>query len=229
MLEKRGLGEIIFYGTKKAAEHVGSSSLDWAMQIKGLDISAYTCQAFPGMALAYATSPIGAHHKDAFLPSWELSEGDRFSYSKEKVEKVIEFQRIRGGLFEALTVCRLLWADLDFDLDWYLKFLNEATGISLSSERLNELGDRYYSLIRSFWGREFSGWTREMDVPPARWFDEPFKQGELKGACLDREKYEQMLTWYYEMRGWDQNGLPTIEALINLGLDEVAETLKQNG
>jgi hypothetical protein len=47
-----------------------------------------------------------------------------------------------------------------------------------------------------------------MDMPPARWFLEPFSRGELKGVSLDRPGYEQMLSWYYESRGWNENGAP---------------------
>ena len=42
---------------------------------------------------------------------------------------------------------------------------------------------------------------------------------------VDRAKYEQMLSWYYELRGWDQNGIPRRETLENLGLRGVAEEI----
>jgi aldehyde:ferredoxin oxidoreductase len=227
IVNNKGLGQIVYGGVKKAAERLGSESNDWAMQVKGMEISAYTCQSLPGMALAYGTSPIGAHHKDAFLPAWEI--GDRSSYSKEKAQKVIELQRFRGGWFEALTVCRLLWVELGFELGWYPKFLKAATGLDFSAERIEELADRLYALMRAYWVREKHRWGREMDTPPARWFAEPFTQGELKGSSLDKSKYEQMLSWYYELRGWDENGVPRIKTLEKLGLEDVAEELKQNG
>ncbi len=47
----------------------------------------------------------------------------------------------------------------------------------------------------------------------------------MKGMKVDREKYEQMLSWYYELRGWDQNGIPQKETLENLGLKEVAKEI----
>ena len=227
IVNNRGAGQIVYKGVKKASERLGSESKDWAMQVKGMEISAYTCQALPGMALAYGTSPIGAHHKDAFLPAWEI--GDRLSYNKEKVQKVIELQRYRGGWFEALTVCRLLWVELGFGLDWYPKFLKAATGLDFSPENIDELGDRFYALMRAYWVRENDNWGREMDIPPSRWFLEPFTQGELKGTSLDKSKYEQMLSWYYELRGWDENGVPRMETLEKLKLKDVAEELKQNG
>ena len=48
----------------------------------------------------------------------------------------------------------------------------------------------------------------------------------MKGIKVDREKYEQMLSWYYELRGWDQNGIPLKETLEGLGLKGVSEEMK---
>lgn len=220
-VKREGLGEIIFEGVRKASERVGGGSRDWAMHVKGLEISAYDCHACPGMALSYGTSPIGAHHKDAWVISWEVST-DRFSYSKEKVEKVIELQRLRGGWFESLTTCRLPWIEVDFGLHWYPKYLEAARGEGITQEEISELGDRIYTLMRSYWIRERGRWSREMDYPPARWFEEPLNQGDLKGYKLDRARYDEMLSRYYEIRGWNENGIPQKETLKGLGLGDVA-------
>jgi len=225
---KRGLGEIIFEGVRKASERVGGDSWDWAMHVKGLEVSAYNCHACPGMALSFGTSPIGAHHKDAWVISWEIST-DRFSYSKEKVEKVIELQRLRGGWFESLTTCRLPWVEVDFGLHWYPKYLEAARGDGITQEEISELGDRIYTLIRSFWIRENRSWSREMDYPPSRWFEEPLNEGGLKGYTLDRARYDEMLSRYYEMRGWDEIGIPQKETLEGLGLGDVISVLGKNG
>src|SRR4030042_1680744 len=117
-----GLGKIVMKGVKAASETIGKGSQKWAIHVKGLEASAYNCHGCPGMALAFATSPIGAHHKDAWIISWEIA-NDRFSYNKAKVEKLIEFQRIRGGFFESATVCRLPWVEVSFGLDRYPEYL----------------------------------------------------------------------------------------------------------
>ncbi len=225
LIKNRGLGEIIFEGVQKASERIGGDSRNWAMHVKGLEISAYDCHASPGMALAYGTSPIGAHHKDAWVIAWEVSSPDRFSYTKEKVVRVIEHQRWRGGWFECATTCRLPWIELGFGLDWYPKYLQAITGEEISQEGIFELGDRVYALMRAYWVREKEGWSRDMDYPPPRWFDEPYKQGDLKGSKLDRAEYDKMLSWYYDMRGWDENGIPQKETLEGLGLGDVATGL----
>lgn len=224
---RKGLGGILAEGTRFAAEKFGSGSNSWAMHVKGLEISAYDCHAAPAMALAYATSPIGAHHKDAWVISWEVKTG-RERYSEEKVDKIIEFQRIRGGFFECATVCRLPWIELGFELEWYPKFLRAATGLELNWNELNQIADRVYTLIRAFWVREYGKkWSREMDCPPARWFEQPLKKGALRGAKLDRAKYEVMLNMYYKKRGWDERGIPTKTTLERQGLREVAKQLKK--
>ena len=224
---RRGLGDMLAEGVRFSAEKIGGGSSRWAMHVKGLEISGYDCHAAPAMALAFATSSIGAHHKDAWVISWEMKVG-RDSYSEEKVDKVIELQRIRGGVFEALTVCRFPWIELGFELEWYTKFLHAATGLEITWKDLNVIADRIYALIRCFWVREFGkNWTRQMDVPPARWFEEPLTKGSLKGSKLDRAKYDVMLSRYYRKRGWDGRGIPTKTTLRKLGLENVAKRLRK--
>ncbi|MEM3394337.1 MAG: aldehyde ferredoxin oxidoreductase C-terminal domain-containing protein, partial [Candidatus Methanomethylicia archaeon] len=194
--------------------------------IKGLEVSAYDCHAAPGMALAYGTSPIGAHHKDAWIISWEVKTG-RFDYSEGKVDKLIELQRIRGGMFESLVTCRFPWIELGLDVNWYPKFLEAATGVSMTLNDIFTVADRIYTLIRAFWIREYGlNWSRKMDTPPKRWFKEPLTKGPLAGSKLDWDKWNSMLDLYYAKRGWDLNGIPKKSTLKELKLDFTIKTLE---
>jgi aldehyde:ferredoxin oxidoreductase len=225
---RRGFkGNLLADGVRSAAERLGRGSNRWAMHVKGLEISAYDCHSTPGMALAYATSSVGAHHKDAWVISWEVKTG-RESYSEAKVDKVIELQRIRAGIFESLTVCRLPWIEVGFELEWYTKFLHAATGLEMTWKDLDLIADRIFNLTRCFWIREYGkNWNSEMDSPPARWFEEPITKGSLKGAALDKTKYEIMLQTYYQKRGWDERGIPTKATLKKLELEDAAKQLKK--
>jgi len=223
---RRGLGSFIAEGVMRISRWLGGEAVDFAMHVKGLEISAYNCHAAPGMALAYGTSPIGAHHKDAWIISYEVKT-DRFSYSREKVERLIFLQNVRGGMFESLTTCRLPWVEVGLDLSYYPKLLTYATGIEWTLENIFEAANRIYTLIRAFWIREYAGWDRYMDYPPARWFKHPLTKGPLTGAKLDVNKYSEMLNTYYELRGWDENGIPKRETLIKLGLQDVIPVLEK--
>ena len=224
---RRGLGALLADGVQAAAAKIGQGSGEWAMHIKGLEISAYDCHAAPAMALSYATSSIGAHHKDAWVIGWEVKTG-RETYSDEKVDKVIELQLIRGGVLEYLTLCRLPQASLGFEFEWYPKFLHAATGTELTWTALNYIADRVLTLIRAFWIREYAKeWTYEIDAPPARWFTEPLTRGPLKGSRLDSTKFALMLQNYYKKRGWDERGIPKKLTLDKLGISSVAKELNK--
>ncbi len=230
---RQEFGRELAEGVRYLSKKYGGEEI--AMHVKGLEVSGYNCFAYPGMALAYGTSPIGAHHKDSWVISWEigtspLESGEKekkyeVTYGREKAEKVIELQRIRGGIFECLTGCRLPWIELGLDLQYYPQFLTAITGVEYTLEKLYEIADRIYCLIRAYWVREYGSWSREMDYPPKRWFVDSLKTGPLKGTHLDPQKYDELLSEYYKIRGWDERGIPKKETLKSLGLEDVAEEL----
>jgi len=226
-LRKGSLGPMLAEGTRTAATKLGRGALDFAMQIKGLEISGYDCHAAPGMALAFGVCSIGAHHKESWVITHEVDVG-RETYDESKVDKIIELQRIRGGLFEQLVGCRFPWIEVGFNLDWYPKYFAAATGLKWKLDDFWALADKVYSLVRSYWVREYNGeWDRTHDYPPARWFTEPLTVGPLAGAKLDKEGYDKLLSWYYAKRGWDERGIPKKQRLKEQGLEFVIPALER--
>lgn len=152
----------------------------------------------------------------------------KISYDPIKAQKVVELQRLRGGLFEMLTACRLPWVEVGLSLDYYPKLLKAITGVTYTWDDLYKAADRVYSLIRAYWVREFNGkWDRKMDYPPKRWFTEGLKSGPHKGEHLDEKKYDELLSEYYRIRGWDERGIPKKETLKELDLDFVIPELEK--
>jgi len=229
ILNRKGkVGAMLAEGVRYASEKIGKGSEKWAMHVKGLEISAYDCHTTPAMALAYGTAASGAHHKDAWVISWEVKYG-RESYDEAKVDKVIELQRIRGGMFELLTTCRLPWVEVGFELDWYPRYMKAALGMDMTLEDMYKVADRTYALIRAFWVREYGKqWSSAMDMVPARWYTDPLTKGPMKGRKLDKARYEAMLQMYYKKRGWDSRGIPTKLTLTKLGLADVAQELSKH-
>lgn len=225
---RRGLGNVLANGLEYAANTFDAH--EFAVHVKGLSVSAYDCHTAPAMALSYGVSSVGAHHKDAWVISWEVSHG-RFEYTREKASRVFELQRIRGGLFETLVSCRLPWVEVGLELDWYVRLFNLATGLNSSLNDLLSVADRVLTLIRSFWVREYiaegRGWDRTRDYPPRKWFTSPLTRGPFKGARLDWQKYDEMLGSYYSIIGWDHKGIPRASTLEKLGLKDVRESLER--
>lgn len=223
------LGNMLASGSRRMAQEIGRGSEAYAMQVKGLEISAYNCKFIPGMALAFGTSPIGAHHKESWVITFEIKQTERGSYGPEKAAKVIELQRIRGGLFEFIVACRFPWIELGWDVKNYAIYFNRITGLNWTVEDFWKVADRIYSLMKFFWIREFPHWNRKMDYPPLAWFDSDNadKEGPIAGKVLELEKYDQLLDYYYEQRGWDKRGIPTLKTAQELDLrEEAAEVQK---
>ena len=81
-------------------------------------------------------------------------------------------------------------------------------------------GERIFNLEKLFNYRE--GFRRADDQLPDRFFEDAFTVGPKKGAVLDRNKFDAMLTAYYKDRGWDaETTKPGKAKLKELGLDSI--------
>ena len=59
---RRGIGDLLAEGTRRAAQQVGGGSKDWAMHVKGLEMPGYEPRSLKTMALGLAVTPRGACH-----------------------------------------------------------------------------------------------------------------------------------------------------------------------
>jgi aldehyde:ferredoxin oxidoreductase len=218
------VGNLLADGSLRMAREFGQGSEAYAMQVKGLDVAAYNCKFIPGQALAFGVAAIGAHHREAWIITFELKHTTRESYGPEKAAKVIELQRIRGGMFEFIVACRFPWIELGWPLEHYPKYFNTITGLNWTLDDMWVRADRIYSLIKLHYLREFPNVTRKDDYPPAVWFDptNADTDGPIKGQILDVEKYDGLLQHYYDQRGYDNRGIPTKATLEKLGLAKEA-------
>jgi aldehyde:ferredoxin oxidoreductase len=89
------------------------------------------------------------------------------------------------------------------------------TGYDFNPE-LMKIGARIYTLERLILNRE--GITRKDDLLPRRITEEPLPEGLATGRVITRNMYDEMLNEYYELRGWDDDGVPKKETLSALGI-----------
>lgn len=221
---REGIGDIIAGGVKAVTER-WKDTKPLAMQTKGLEQSAYDTRASPGMALAYATCDVGAHHSRAWVISKDLEMQDKWT-AEDRARLVIYHQHIRP-LFDCLGVCRLEWIELSLDESIYADFYTTVTGIKTTLKELLERSEAIYNLTRAI--NVVRGISRADDYPPERVFCDPVPSGPLKGKLLQREEYDELLDTYYRLRGWNDKGIPTKETLTRLGLEDVSLSLEKNG
>jgi aldehyde:ferredoxin oxidoreductase len=89
-------------------------------------------------------------------------------------------------------------------------------GIEFDKDKLWECFQRIRNLARALNNRR--GLRRHMERPP-----------EDHWAVRDEEYEQQLLTKYYDFKGWSFDGIPTKETLEKLSLGYVAEDLIKNG
>ncbi len=210
------LGDLLAEGVRRAARVMGQGSDAFAIEVKGMEQSAYDTHNATSMLLAYMTCDVGAHHNRAWAITYDIAVG-RDKVTPEKAAKVIELQHIRP-LMDCLGCCRLQWVELGVSLDYYAPALWALTGVERSWDDLLHISERVWNLTRMYWVREVEGFGREWDAPPPRFVSEPATAGPTQGQFTPPEVAQQMLDYYYEQRGWDRNGIPTPETLERLGL-----------
>ncbi len=207
---RRGLGEILALGVKRAAETLGSQAQEFAVHVKGMEVPYHDPRAFTGMALNYATANRGACHLES-LTYWVgygvridelyIPEDYHPHSSRGKARMVVDFQNYMT-LYNALGLCKFAGrANLPPSL--LARWVNLALGWEISGEELMNIGERLFNLKRSL--NVEMGITRVHDTLPLRLLKEPRPSG---GAAGVLPELELMLEEYYQIRGWDEEGKP---------------------
>jgi aldehyde:ferredoxin oxidoreductase len=104
------------------------------------------------------------------------------------------------------------------------KLFSLATGIEMDEKAMLIAAARIYNVERVFSVRE--GITRIDDLLGGKWGNEPIPDGPYKDEKIDPEKFDKLLDEYYQVRGWDSMGIPTVATLSALGLEDIAEEIR---
>jgi aldehyde:ferredoxin oxidoreductase len=203
---REGIGDILADGSRRIIR-TWPEMEEIILQVKGLEQSAYESRSGISMALAYATSDIGAHHTRAWTIAREIEQGQNWS-DEEKVDLVIYHQTLRP-LFDMLGVCRLPWIELGINEQHYSAFYHFVTGKNASLDELLTLSNDIYNLTRLINTR--LGLSRKDDSLPHKVYTQPIQTGPTAGKVIDLQDFERLLDLYYKKRGWSREGLPPKE------------------
>jgi aldehyde:ferredoxin oxidoreductase len=217
--ERKDLGHILAEGVKRASQELGGT--DYAIHVKGLELSMADPRGTRGRGLQYMTSDIGGHHMRG-APYLKMGEPIPLPTSSaiEIVEVLKTSQDIRSAL-NCLIVCTVF---THMSGEKVLpRFLSAVSNIKMTFDEFRMLGERIYNLVRAFNVRE--GLQRFDDSLPKRFMDESMPTGYAMGcrAFYEPDDAEKALSAYYRVRGWDAQGKPTKEKLKELSLSELLD------
>ncbi len=224
-LGEGNLGKLVANGCMRAAEQIGKGSMDFAPQTKGQELPSYDPRSGEGTALTYARCERGGDHLKpwVFDKEW-LTSTDRVDpFTTDDKPSLVKRENEGSALFDCVCMCRFAGNELNLEND-IIHLVNAATGFGYQWPEFWAVGERSINLARAFGARE--GFGKAQDILPKKFSTEPLKEGLAKGHVVH---IEEMLPKYYELCGWDENGVPTPEKLRELGLDFVIDELKEAG
>lgn len=239
---RTGIGEKLGQGTRNAAFEINPEALKYAMQCKGVELSAQEPRIAKSFGLQLAVSNWGADWGYG-LPTIDVAYNEKaakkflahllpevldVSTEINKPELVV-FSENYNAISDSLGLCKFsapeTYAVGPDDAAEGLRIL----GKEETSESLLEAGERIINLERLFNIRE--GFSRKDDYLPERFLKEPleievYTGDRLTGLIPTGEKrievihLDEMLDRYYDLRGWDREGRPLQSTLNDLGVTE---------
>lgn len=220
---RQGFGAMLANGSRELGAHYGVEGL--AVQINGMEVAMHDPRAATGMAVSYATAPVGAshNHSDYFMvetsgrPIDELGVEtlDRFE-SAGKAQSLARHQDWRT-VNNALVLCFFPNPPTS-DM---CTMLSAATGYNVTTDNILQWGERIWNLKRAINLKLGYNARRAEQLPEL--LLRPLADGGTEGHVPD---FENMLREYYAYRSWDwESGKPSRAKLESLGMNDIAECL----
>ena len=226
---QEGLGKYFKKGVHAAAQSLDVDADTYAMQIKGLELVPIEIRIFKSMALLASVGKVeqlsvieyyGGDHPESMGKLAEETLGKRDlaipTAYKDKALLATDTEN-KHCIGDITGICKwfIPWGPTQ-SYGECVHLLSLATGTEFGEDALQLAANRTLLLERAF--NVIRGIRRKDDRPPKRLFEKSVSDGQYKGELLDKEKYETMLTEYYELRGCDHEGIPTHKSFTKLDL-----------
>ncbi|MBI5305705.1 MAG: aldehyde ferredoxin oxidoreductase family protein [Chloroflexi bacterium] len=219
---REGIGDALAEGVQSFGARYGVESL--AVQINGMELAMHDPRALSGMALVYATSPIGASHNQSeyyFVETGRVLEDlgvlpmDRFE-TRGKAALVARHQDWRA-VSASLVQCIFP----NPPVQNMVAMIAAATGFDVTMEHVLGWGERMWNLKRAL--NLKLGYDARANEKLPELLTRVLADGGTEGHVVE---LEPMLREYYTYREWDwESGKPRREKLESLGMTEIANDL----
>jgi aldehyde:ferredoxin oxidoreductase len=210
---REGIGDVMAEGGYALAEKYGHPELFMGVKKQGLP--AYDPRGVQSMGLSYATSNRGACHVRSYGIAVEiLGVNQKLDpLTSEGKHQVIKAFQDLTAVVDSSGLCLFVVLAEGFGVNDMVDKLEISTGAGYTAENVLQAGERIWNMERLF--NLKAGITKADDTLPPRFLKEPMPEGPAKGLVSN---LDTMLPQYYEIRGWNVDGVPTTAKLSELGL-----------
>jgi aldehyde:ferredoxin oxidoreductase len=223
---REGVGNVLAEGVKRAAEAIGGEALNFGVYTMKGNSPRDHDHRYRWMELFdTATSNTGTMETGQVveMPLDALRaiglDGVPNGFSSSEVST---FNGVTKGamMFEdSLGVCRF---NTRIDMLYLPQAVNAVTGYDMDPMEALRVGQRAVNLLRAFNLRHGIG--PELDAPSRRYGSTPL-DGPAAGVGISLH-WPSMLANYYQILGWNEQGIPKRETLEALGIGYVADDLQ---
>jgi aldehyde:ferredoxin oxidoreductase len=217
---REGIGDILAEGVKKASTTFGKGTEDYAIHVKGMEMSCFCPRVLKTQAIGFAVASKGPSHNEVRITaecggliSAESLQGSLGYLAKE----LMDWSAIANSLIWCLSAERILDIRLSDKVSEMLKI---TTGFDFTKTDLVKIAERIHCMERAFNLRE--GFGRKDDTLPKRFFKDTIPEGPAKGVKVDKQRLDATIEEYYAAMGWDKEGRPTQNKLLELGLEDIS-------
>jgi aldehyde:ferredoxin oxidoreductase len=217
---REGLGEQLAEGTKNFGARYGGEN--FAVQVNGMELAMHDPRAAAGMAIVYATSPIGASHNQSDYFMIDLSGRVLDDLGIGAVER---FETTGKGMpvakhqdWRAVTSSLVQCHFPNPPVKNMIEMLSAATGYDITLGNALTYGERMMNLKRAL--NLKLGYNARAREKLPELVSRPLADSGSEGHA---PQLEPMLREYYAYREWDwETGKPRREKLRTLGIPEIA-------
>ncbi|MCK9268313.1 MAG: aldehyde ferredoxin oxidoreductase family protein [Alkaliphilus sp.] len=208
---REGLGDALADGSYEFTKRYGHP--EFSMSVKKQELPAYDPRGAQGHALQYATSNRGGCHVRGYLISPEiLGAPEKIDpYVTEGKAQWVKTLQDLTALIDSEGLC--LFTSFALGLEDYTALLSAVTGIEYTPEMALTAGERVWNLEK-IWNLK-AGYSKADDTLPTRFLEVPLPDGASRGQVV---RIDVTLPEYYEIRGWNTEGIPTESKLEELSL-----------
>ena len=197
-----GLGQLLAKGSRRMAMEIGHDSIDFAPQVKGLELPGYDPRGLQTMALGFAVSTRGADHNRSGAYEVDFSEAvDRRNVGPESAYLAIETED-KAALMDSLILCKFLRGIFADFFEESAEILSLVTGWEVTANELRETAQRIVTAKKRF--NILAGWTPAEDTLPARMLQKALPEDSRSHLSADR--LASLIKAYNLARGWTAEG-----------------------
>jgi aldehyde:ferredoxin oxidoreductase len=211
------LGELLADGSRRAAQRVGHGSLDYAAQVKGMEMPGYEPRTLHSMALGLAVNARGADHNRSGAYEADLSgEVDRFTGGSAHVMAAVDTED-RAAVMDSMILCKFLRGVFEDPFSEWAHLMALVTGWDVDADELRDTAGRIVRAKRAYNLRE--GATAADDTLPVRMLETPLELRSGRTVSLTADRLNSMVAEYYRVRGLDPGGRVLHTDMEDLMLD----------